>query len=288
MGIELAKNYADLLDEVYQGASVTADLTGDAAMAKAGVNANEICYPQIEVSGLGDYDRNSGYTDGSVNLTWKTTTFNYDRGTKISVDTMDDEETFNTAFGKAGSELIRTRVAPEADAFTFATLAGVEGISVAAAATYADASEFLSALIEAKNKMDEDEVPEEGRILYATPTLLNGIMALDTIKSREILNCYAVKKKVPQSRFYTAIDLLDGRTSGEEAGHYKKSETGKDINFMIIHKPAVIKFDKHIAHDLIAPENNPDSDAYILKYRKYGLVDVYKNKVAGIYLSHKA
>ncbi len=288
MGIELAKNYTDLLDEVYQNASVTADLTGDASMAKAGVNANEICYPQIEVSGLGNYDRNSGYTDGSVNLTWQTTKFNYDRGTKISVDTMDDEETFNIAFGKAGSELIRTKVAPEADAFTFATLAGVEGISVAQAATYADASEFLSALIEAKNKMDEDEVPEEGRILYATPTLLNGIMALDTIKSREILNCYAVKKSVPQSRFYTAIDLLDGKTSGEETGHYKKSADGKDINFMIIHKPAVIKFDKHIAHDLIAPANNPNSDAYILKYRKYGLVDVYKNKAAGIYLSYKA
>lgn len=332
MAIALAKNYTDLLDEVYKNASVTADLTGDASMTRAGVNVNEICYPQIEVSGLGDYDRNSGYTDGSVNLAWKTTTFNYDRGTKISVDAMDDEETFNIAFGRAGSELIRTKVAPEADAFTFATLAGINGISKAAAATYADASAFLTALIEAKNKMDEDEVPEEGRILYATPTLLNGVMALDTTKSREILACFSVKKAVPQSRFYTAIDLLDGKSAGEEAGHYKKSggayvktadtsvvtgktyytesggsytavasptasgladyyektAEGKDINFMIIHKPAVIKFDKHIAHDLIAPANNPDSDAYILKYRKYGLVDVYKNKAAGIYLSHKA
>lgn len=287
MAIELAKNFTDLLDEVYKNVSVTADLIGDSSMAKAGVNVNEICYPQIEVSGLGDYDRSSGYTDGSVSLTWQTTKFNYDRGTKISVDTMDDEETFNIALGRASSELIRTKVAPEADAFTFATLAGINGISIADAATYADASEFLAALIEAKNKMDEDEVPEEGRILYATPTLLNGIKALDTTKSREILNCFAIQKPVPQSRFYTAIDLLDGKSSGEEAGHYKKASTGKDINFMIIHKPAIIKFDKHIAHDLIAPANNPHSDAYILKYRKYGLVDAYKNKVAGIYLSHK-
>lgn len=337
--IALAKNYTDLLDEVYKVASVTADLTGDPNMTRAGINVNEICYPQISVNGLGDYDRNSGYTNGSVKLEWKTTTFNYDRGTKISVDTMDDEETFNLAFGRAGSELIRTKVAPEADAFTFATLAGTAGISKATAATYADATEFLEALLEAKNKMDEDEVPEENRYLYATPTLLNGIMALDTTKSREILATFAVKKSVPQSRFYTAIDLLDGKSSGEEAGHYTKygkhyykgtssdegalevvadsasptegqiklqevtpcvdgytpaagdyvlSTEGKDINFMIIHKPAIIKFDKHIAHDLIAPENNPDSDAYILKYRKYGLVDVYQNKVAGIYLSHKA
>ncbi len=284
----LAKNYTDLLDEVYQSASVTADLTGDPAVVRAGVNVNEICYPQMTITGLGDYDRNSGYTDGAVDLTWKTVAYNYDRGTKISVDAMDDQESFSIAFGKAGSELIRTRVAPEADAFTFATLAGIDGISVATAATYADASEFLAALIEAKNKMDEDEVPEEGRILYATPTLLNGVMALDTTKSREILACFSVKKSVPQSRFYTAIDLLDGKSSGEEAGHYQKAADGLDINFMIIHKPAVIKYDKHIAHDLIAPANNPNSDSYILKYRKYGLVDVYQNKVAGIYLSHKA
>ena len=57
---------------------------------------------------------------------------------------------------------------------------------------------------------------------------------------------------------------------------------------MIIHKPAIIKFDKHTASSIISPDNNPNADGYISKYRKYGLVDVYKNKVAGIYLSHKA
>lgn len=285
--IALAKNYTNILDEVYQGASVTADLTSDSTLIKAGANANEILYPQISVSGLGDYDRNSGYTNGSVSLEWKTATFNYDRGTKISVDSMDDEESRNLAFTMAGAELQRTKVAPEADAFVFATLAGTEGISKATPATYADATAFLAALIEAKNKMDEDEVPEEGRILYATPTLLNGVMTLDTTKSREVLASFSVTKKVPQARFYTAIDLLDGKSEGEELGHYKKAAAAKDINFMIVHKPAVIKWDKHTASDIIPAAMNPDADADISKYRKYGIVDVYKNKVAGIYLSHK-
>lgn len=286
--IALAKNYTDILDEVYQNASVTADLTSDSTLIRAGANANEILYPQISVSGLGDYDRNSGYTNGSVSLEWKTATFNYDRGTKISVDVMDNEESRNLAFTMAGAELQRTKVAPESDAFVFAKLAGTEGISKAPAATYADATEFLAALITAKNKMDEDEVPEEGRILYATPTLLNGVMALDTTKSREILNSFSVKKKVPQARFYTAIELLDGKSPGEELGHFKKAEGAKEINFMIVHKPAVIKYDKHTASDIIPASMNADADADISKYRKYGIVDVYRNKVAGIYLSHKA
>lgn len=213
--IVLAKNYIELLDEVYRSASVTADLTSDPSLIRQGANVNELIYPQIDVTGLGDYDRNSGYTNGAVNVQWKTATFNYDRGTKISVDTMDNQETFDIAFGAVGAALQREKVAPEADAFVFATLAGIEGISIGTPATFDSAEAFLAELLAAKNTMDEDEVPEEGRILYATPTLLNSVMALDTTKSREVLNAFSIKKKVPQSRFYTAIDLLDGETVNE-------------------------------------------------------------------------
>ncbi len=285
--IELTKEHISILDEIYRAESVTNDLTSDQSIVRAGVNANEICYPQISVQGLGDYDRNSGYTGNSVSLVWQTAKFNYDRGTKISVDAMDNQETFDIAFGRVSRELMRSQIAPEADAFTFATLAGTEGISKATPVTYSDATHFLDDLIIAKNTMDEDEVPEEDRILYATPTLLNSLLALDTYKSKEIINSFSTVKKVPQSRFYTAIDLLDGKSSGEETGGYRKSENGREINFMIIHKPALIKYDKHVASNIISPENNPDSDSYILKYRKYGIVDVYRNKTAGIYLSHK-
>lgn len=285
--IKLTTEHISILDEIYKSESVTNDLTGDQSIVRAGVNANEICYPQISVQGLGDYDRNSGYTGNSVSLVWQTAKFNYDRGTRISVDSMDNQETFDIAFGRASRELMRSQIAPESDAFTFAKLAGTAGISNKSA-NFASTDDFLNALIIAKNTMDEDEVPEEDRILYATPTLLNGLLALETYKSKEIINSFSAVKKVPQSRFYTAIDLLDGKSEGEENGGYRKSANGKDINFMIIHRPAIIKYDKHIASNIIAPENNPDSDAYILKYRKYGIVDVYKNKTAGIYLSHKA
>ena len=284
--IALAKNYISILDEVYKNASVTADLTSDASMMRESANVNEVLYPQIEVGGLGDYDRNSGYTSAGVKLGWKTAKFNYDRGAKLEVDVMDNQESMNLAFTRAGAELQRTRVAPEADAFTFATICGFEGITLREEA-FANAVDFLSALIEAKNKMDEDEVPEEGRILYTTPTLLNGVMALDTTKSREILSAFTVKKKVPQSRFYTAIDLLDGKSPSEEAGHYKKAAGAKDVNFMIIHRPAIIKFDKHVASDVIPASLNAEADGDILKYRKYGLVDYCKNKAAGFYVSHK-
>jgi hypothetical protein len=290
--IALPTNYADLVDEVYQLESKTADLRSDPSTLRAGANAKEFAYMQVETDGLGDYGggagRNGGYTNAAVRVAWKTATANYDRGAKIEVDDVDNQETFNKAFGLAGATLQRTKVAPEADAFTFATLAGTTGISVVdAPATLATAQAFLDALLVANTKMDDDEVAET-RYLYATSALLNSVMSLDTTKSREVLATFAKVVKVPQKRFYTAIDMLDGVSAGEEAGHYVKAAAGKDINFMIVEPSAVIKHDKHVASDVIPPSANPDSDAYISKYRKYGIVDVYENKVAGIYLHHKA
>lgn len=289
MSIALAKNYVPLLDEVYKKASLSSVLASDASMVRAGANANEILIPKISMDGLADYSRNSGYTKGDVSLEWETVTFNYDRGRKFEVDTMDDEETINTAFGKLGGEFQRTKVAPEADAFTFAKIAQTEGISaVGTPAVLSTGAEVLAAILAGTTQMDEDEVPEEGRYLFITPTLLNSVKALDTTKSREALEGFAGIVKVPQNRFYTKIALKDGKTEGQEVGGYAKAEGGADINFMIVHKPAVLKHDKHIASDIIEPSENQSSDAYMLKYRKYGLVDVYENKVAGIYLHHKA
>lgn len=282
------KKYIDKLDEVYKQSSKTAILDGDTSLVRAGANTNEIVIPKLSMDGLADYSRNSGYVSGDVTLTNETVQFNYDRGRKFNVDAMDNEETAGVAFGKLSSEFIRTKVVPEMDAFRFATYAGISGISKATAATYSTGADWLTALQTAQSTMDDDEVPEEGRILFITPTGYNAIMNVDTNKSKEVMSSFSQVVKVPQSRFYTAIDLNDGTTSGEEAGGYAKATGGKDINFMIIHKPALLQYPKHIVNKVISPELNQDNDGWLFFYRAYGLADVYENKVAGIYLSNKA
>lgn len=288
--ITLFKKYISLLDEVYKNAAATSVLDSDAALAQQGANANEIVIPKLSMDGLADYSRNGGYVGGSVTLTNETVTFNYDRGRKFSVDAMDNEETAGLAFGKLASEFIRTKVAPEMDAFRFATYAGLTGISkVSAGATLSDGAGVISALRAATTKMDEDEVPMEGRLLFITPTLKGLVEDMDTTKSREVMGRFAQLVLVPQTRFYTAIDLQDGTTSGEEAGGYIKNATsGKDINFMVIHKPALLQYTKHTVNKIITPEQNQTSDGWMFFYRAYGLADAYDNKLAGIYLHHKA
>ena len=212
------KKYVDLMDEVYKVESKTAVLESDATLARQGANANEIIVPKLYMDGLGEYDRNSGYVNGSVVMTNETVQFNYDRGRKFSVDSMDNEETAGLAFGKLSAEFMRTKTVPEIDAFRFAKYAGLAGTKVEG--VLSTGAEVLAALQAATAKMDDDEVPEENRHLFISPTLLIAAQNVDTNKSREILGAFASINKVPTSRFLTKIGLLDGKTSGEEDGGY--------------------------------------------------------------------
>ena len=291
------KKYIDLLDEVYKNGAKTAILDGDSTLVRMGSNANEIVIPKMAMDGLADYSRNSGYVDGSVTLTNETVQFNYDRGRAFTIDAMDNEETAGVAFGKLASEFIRTKVVPEMDAFRFAKYASVTGISkVSGGATLSSGADIITALRTAITKMDEDEVPMENRYLFITPTLYGTVQDLDTTKSKEVLNRFAGIVQVPQTRFYTAVTLYDGTTDtsatsggvNQIPGGYVKGSSGKDINFMVIHKPAVLQYTKHTVNKVISPDENQTADAWKFPYRAYGLADVYANKAAGIYLHHKA
>ena len=285
--IALSKIYTNLLDEVYKNSALTAVLESDASLARAGANANEIVIPKLSMSGLADYKRNSGYVNGDVTLNWETVQFNYERGRMFQVDDMDNEETQNIAFGRLAGEFIRTKVVPELDAFRFAKYAAVTGAG-AATGTLATGADVIAALRTATSAMDEAEVPMEDRHLFITPTLLGLVEDLDTNKSKEVLSRFATITKVPQTRFYSAIKLNDGTSSGEEAGGYVKASGAVDLNFEIIHKPATLQFTKHAVPKIISPEQNQDADAWKYGYRNYGLCDTYENKAAGIYVHKKA
>lgn len=286
--IELAQMYVPILDEVYQNSSLTAVLDGDSKLAQQGANANEMIIPMMQMDGLGDYSRSGGYTSGDVSLKNETVDCNFDRGRLFTVDTMDDLETAGIAFGRLSGEFIRTKVVPELDAFRFACYAGKEGISKISAGTMLTTGEaVIEAISEGMAQMDDDEVPQEDRHLFITPTLLRYIQKMKTTESREVLEGFASVVKVPQSRFYTAIEQLDGKSEGEKKGGYRKAEGAADINFMILQKAAVIQFEKHIAPKIIPPEQNQTSDGYLFGYRNVGIADMYENKVAGVYLHYK-
>ncbi len=292
--ISLAQKYLPLLDEVYKQSSRTSILDSTQVTF---VGANTVKVYKTSMDGLGNYARNTGFTKGDVTGTWETLTLTKDRGRSFMVDTMDNEETMDMAFGTLAGEFIRTKVAPEIDAYRFATLAGKTGILTGTAADITVGTTDVPNLIDTAEKdMNEAEVPYEGRILFISETAYAGLRAKVT---RTVMNderginheieVYDGMRiiRVPQSRFYTAITLYDGSTSGQTAGGYVgTATTGYPINFMIVHPSAVTAVTKHVAPRIFAPDVNQTADAWKFDYRVYHDIFAYDNKVKGIYL-HK-
>ena len=337
--ITYTQNYTSILDAVYQRASVSGCLTSGRRIVRAGHNAKEIMIPKIQVTGLGDYTRNVGYKTGSITYEFETKTFNYDRGIRLMADVMDVEEAgVLDCFVEAGAELQRTQVAPEADAFTFAQIAGHAGVTVESTSyASADAEDVLEDLRTVTSAMDEDQVSTGSRILFITPTLkgmLDDFSYANPNRSNRVMERFSRVVEVPQVRFYTAIDLLSGGDdgfgyqkraavyeltsdtevdsaktyytrsgSGTSASPYVYTEVasptkanlgtyyemtttpGLDINFMVVERSAVIKFDKHVASRVFSPDKLESLDSYMMKYRKYGIVELFDNKLDGVYVS---
>lgn len=275
------KKYVPLLDEAYKLASLTSILDGPDDMIREGANAGEIVVPDMVLQGLVGYSRANGFTDGTVTMANTTYQCNYERGRMFTVDVMDNIETAGVAFGRLAGEFIRMHVAPEIDAFRLAKYAGTSGVGTASA-DLATGADVVAALRAAINAMDNGEVPMNERYLFIVPTLYGLLEDLDTTKSRAVLSRFEKVIQVPQTRMYSAVTLS---TSG--SGGYSKTTAGKTMNFIAVHKSAVLQYNKHVVPKVVTPEQNQTADAWKFGYRVCGIADVFKNKKAGIY-SHIA
>lgn len=283
--IALAEKYQPLLDEVFKKASVTSDLESGSVKFD---NTKTVKILKLKLPSLGEYSRNSGFTSGDVEADWEPWTLTQDRGREFSVDAMDDEETLNMTFGKAVSEFIRIKVAPQVDTYRFGVLASTKDISVAQG-ELADGDAGLKAIRDAMTKMDNDEVDGEGRILYITSQLKNDIDDLETYKSRKVMERFAKVITVPTTRFYSATQY------NAETEEIEPTAEAVGLNFMIVLPRAVEAVAKHTKLRIFLADGdegtgankNQNQDAHKFQYRIYHDIFAYENKVAGIYCHKK-
>ena len=287
--IALAQNFLGVCDLKYKRESLTAIL--DAAPGAVDfVGANVCKVYKLSSDGLGDYSRNSGYPTGSVTGTWETLTLTKDRGVELKVDRFDNEESKNMAFGQLADVFMRESVIPELDAYRFAKMSTAQ--TLVKADITVGTTDCVGLIDTAEQQMAEDEVPEEGRILYVSPTMYAGIKAKVT---RYLANENGVNREiikfnnmpvivVPQSRFNTAVTLNDGSSYfgfAPTAGGYK-------INFMIVHPSAVKNVIKAQIPKIFSPDEFQGGDCYALQYRLYHDCFLWDNKKKGIYTHTKS
>ena len=277
----LFKAYTPLLDEAYKLASLTSKLDTSSELIRYTQGSREVVVPKMTLQGLADYDRASGYVGGEASMTLETLTMNYERGRMFSIDSMDNEETAGVAYGRLAGEFLRSYVVPEIDAVRFAAYAALAGTHPADATI--NATGWYALVSAAQVAMTEAEVPESDRHLFITATGHADILNKGLTESKVFFDNFASVTVVPQARFYEAVTLT---SSG--AGGYARTTGANNINFLIIHKPAVIQVLKHQDAKIINPQQNQTADAWKFGYRVYGLNDAYDNKVKGIYLHTSA
>lgn len=177
-------------------------------------------------------------------------------------------------------------MAPEADAFTYAAIASHEGVTTTEAdLSNAKATDVLATLRKVTNATDEAQATPGSRYLFITPTLkgvLDDYSLANPNMSNRVLTRFCRVVEVPQARFHTKITLNSG--DSEKLG-YAKAADGRVINFMVVEKSVVIKFDKHVASRVFSPDELENLDSYMMKYRKYGIVELMDNKLAGVAVS---
>jgi len=286
--IDYASRFLPVIDDIYKEQSVTESLDTNTMADFSG--ANEIKVLKVETTGLGDYSRLGGYPTGDIVATWETMKLTQERGKEISIDRMDDEETLGVVFGTVTGNFMREWVIPEIDAYRFAKYASSENINKKTETLTKE--NIMEAIDNAVMAMDEEEVPQDGRVLFVNSDLkpvLNG--ALERQWGNEdvantVINGYNNMKVVyvPKNRFYTKITM----NNGTAACGYTKAEDGKDINFMIVYPQALVQAKKFVMPKIFSPDENQKMDAWLFQFRLYHDAFVYENKTKGVYLSERA
>jgi len=291
-----AKAYIAMLDKAYKQGAMTAGLEADASQFRASdIAANSIYVRKVAADGLADYSRSTGYVGGDTTISWEAHTFAFDRARKYTLDAMDEMEAYTQA-AEVAAEVYRLSVIPEIDAYRFSKLVSIAGLDVSATLTD---DTCITALDTAIATMDDNEVPQENRILYVSNNMYKlmkqsgeffnvrtgSIQVMD--RNIEVFDGMPIIK-VPTARFKSAFTFLDGTSQGETAGGFVPTQGAKDLNFAIVSKGSTLGIVKHIAPKLIAPALNPDSDGYVFGFRVYHDLFVLDNKTNGIYIHSKA
>lgn len=265
----------------------------------------EVKIPKMSIQGLGDYDRDNGYQKGGITLEYETRKMTQDRGRMFQLDPVDiNENNFVTTAASAMGEFQRMHVIPEIDAYRLSKIA-TEAIAAEKAGMveygYTPGAENTSAIRKVKEGINAvREMGYNGSLLiHATPGF---IMELELELAGKIVVTTFSKGGIntqvpsvdgvplistPSNRMYTAIEIQDGKTVGQEAGGYKKGSTAKNINFMVLPTTTPIAVTKQDVMRIFDPNVNQKLNAWQMDYRRFHDIWVLDNKLDSIYLSIK-
>ena len=283
--------YLNMLDRVNKKASVTSMLEANPDSVRfSSEDAKTVYLKEITVPGLGDYDRDTGYSSGDVTITWRAYQMGQDRSKKLKIDTIDMKEAM-TEGAELGAEFQRRSVAPELDAYFFHKVCSLCSIDASADLTY---DTVIAAIRTGIQTLDEAEVPQEDRIIWVSPEVTqlmedsgeffktvqvqqnNGVVntKITSFNDHEVV-------QVPKARFYQAFDF-------SSSDGFSASSGAELLNFVICNKKDIIKVKKYDEFKIIPNAYNADYSGTLLCFRIYHEVFIKQNKLNNVYIHKRA
>lgn len=243
MAIDLVEKYLPYVDELFTTESKKELLTNKDFSFKG---AHTVKIYKISTGKMNDYGRSGPETGNwsrygeveALSATTEICTLKKDRSFTFAIDTLDSEETGDTL--EAASALarqVREVVIPEIDTYVFSVMTSLAGIKPAAKAL--TKTNIYEEITSSNKLLDDEEVPETGRILVVTPaTYLLMKQCKDITMETDIGNDMRVRG---------VIANLDGLTVMK----IPATRLAKNFGFMIAHPCATVaptKLENYITH----------------------------------------
>lgn len=287
------------LDKVVVEKSKTGFFADNGLRAKF-VGAKTILIPEMDMSGLADYDRDSGFIRGPINVTNTPYTLTMDRARSFQIDREDADETgVANLSGQIGTEFVRTKVVPEMDAYVLSKLAGLaatenQTVAAAAATLVENSFKILDEALrnaEAASGGDEEMVAFVDQTFWAalsnSPDFQRHITVSDFAKGGvntrvKTFNGCAILP-VPDTRMKSAYTFYDGSTDGQEDGGFVPTSTAKGIYLIVMPKNGASLVKKTEQTRIFTPKQNQQADAWKIDYRIYYDLFVKNSKKGAVW-----
>jgi len=297
--LEYAKIFMEALDSQLVEGATSGWMEQNAGQVQYN-GGNEVKIPKMALSGLGNYDRDLGFAQGSVTLNYETRSLTQDRGRTFQLDAIDvDETNFATVAGNVMGEFQRTKVIPEIDAYRYSRLAKLAKAAGQSSVYTPDANTIMEKLMDEITNI-KDVVGDSNEIIITMSAKTASLLDMakggnNLIESGEFIQGNAAFKvrnidgspiiRVPSARLRDTYDFLDGVTDGEKEGGFLAAVDAKNINWIISVRQAPIAVSKTDVTRIFDPLTNQKANAWKIDYRKYHDLWIPDNAMSGIWVN---
>lgn len=273
MAIDLVTQYLPYVDELFSTESKKSLLTNQDL---SWTGAHTIKVYKVTTASMNDYGR-SGPSEGEwsrygkvqgLDATTEEFTLKKDRSFTFAIDKLDKDETGGQlAAASALARQVREVVIPEVDTYVYGVMA--TGASQKPEAVALTADNIYTEIIKASNALDNEEVPETGRIIVVTPDVyLLMKQCKDIVMETDIGNDLRLKG---------VISNLDGANVIK----VPKKRLPTDFGFMIAHPVACVAPTK--LEDYKTHQDPPGISGELVEGRICYDAFVLENKAKAIY-----